>query len=405
MFLVYCSDPSFAVPAGSLTTKSLFVRLKRRRQQKAANPGYCRKPKPLLMLKSGLAPNRLPPRLWIILSLILGSLVMSGCGLFGTRKRVQVSPLLTPLASATQSQLIDEVNRLASVKSIHGKVDIQFEDTSFAEIGIAEKYRQADGTVTFQRPGKVYLIIQVPFIATDIAQMTSDGERFRVAVLQGDEKYRRFVKGTNNAVYEKLELNDNGPDSERDDKRKMSGKETVSALSNLRPQHLTDAFMIRAIDAPGQSGLTYSQSEFYQEEPDIRPRAKKGARVVRGYFLLEEFLPISASELRLQRRFWFDRVNGIRLARLQTFDDQGLLITDVAYGDDRVLGGSGRRLPSRVDITRPHDRYRLIIAYQAPDSINIDREYRPEAFVLENKWQLPEVDLDARHNKRAKVNQ
>lgn len=330
---------------------------------------------------------------------------MSGCGLFGTRKRVQVSPLLTPLASATQSQLIDEVNRLASVKSIHGKVDIQFEDTSFAEIGIAEKYRQADGTVTFQRPGKVYLIIQVPFIATDIAQMTSDGERFRVAVLQGDEKYRRFVKGTNNAVYEKLELNDNGPDSERDDKRKMSGKETVSALSNLRPQHLTDAFMIRAIDAPGQSGLTYSQSEFYQEEPDIRPRAKKGARVVRGYFLLEEFLPISASELRLQRRFWFDRVNGIRLARLQTFDDQGLLITDVAYGDDRVLGGSGRRLPSRVDITRPHDRYRLIIAYQAPDSINIDREYRPEAFVLENKWQLPEVDLDARHNKRAKVNQ
>ena len=35
--------------------------------------------------------------------------------------------------------------------------------------------------------------------------MTSNGETFRVAVLQGDEKYRRFVKGTNSAVYEKLE--------------------------------------------------------------------------------------------------------------------------------------------------------------------------------------------------------
>ena len=35
--------------------------------------------------------------------------------------------------------------------------------------------------------------------------MTSNGETFRVAVLQGDEKYRRFVKGTNSAIYEKLD--------------------------------------------------------------------------------------------------------------------------------------------------------------------------------------------------------
>ena len=69
-------------------------------------------------------------------------------------------------------------------------MDIVFEDTSFAEAGIAEKYKQADGQITVQRPGKIYLIIQVPFIAKDIAQMTSNGESFRVAVLQGDDKYR-----------------------------------------------------------------------------------------------------------------------------------------------------------------------------------------------------------------------
>ena len=40
--------------------------------------------------------------------------------------------------------------------------------------------RQADGTITLQRPGKVYLVIQVPLIATDVAQMTSDGEHFRM---------------------------------------------------------------------------------------------------------------------------------------------------------------------------------------------------------------------------------
>jgi hypothetical protein len=328
---------------------------------------------------------------------------MSGCGLFGTRKQVQVPPMLTPLVEADRAQLISEVNRLAAVKSIRGKVDIQFEDTSFADVGIAEKYRQADGTITLQRPGKVYLIIQVPFIATDIAQMTSDGESFRVAVLQGDDKYRRFVKGTNSAIYGKLELNGGGSETVKNKKKIMSGKETVSALSNLRPQHLTEAFMISPVGS--QPGLVYSQSESFQEEPDIRPRAKKGLRVVRGYYLLEEFSPTSGDEIRLLRRFWFDRVGGIRLARLQTYDDRGLLITDIAYWDDKAVGPDGRKLPSRIDITRPHDQYRLSISYQAPASMDIDREFRPEAFILENRWQLPEVDLDAPQNKRAKVSQ
>jgi hypothetical protein len=355
------------------------------------------------MVNSYSSPRRSLPRPLVLLLIMTGLLSLSGCGLFGTRKQVQVPPMLTPLVEANRPQLIAEVNRLAAVKSIRGKVDIQFEDTSFADVGIAEKYKQADGTITLQRPGKVYLVIQVPFIATDIAQMTSDGESFRVAVLQGDDKYRRFVKGTNNAVYEKLELNGGGSETAKSKKKVMSGKETVSALSNLRPQHLTEAFMIGPVGS--QPGLLYSQSEFFQEEPDIRPRAKKGSRVVRGYYLLEEFSSTSADEMRLLRRFWFDRVEEIRLARLQTYDDHGLLITDIAYWDDKALGPDGRKLPSRIDITRPHDHYRLSLSYQAPASMEIDRESRPEAFVLENRWQLPEVDLDAQQNNRAKVSQ
>jgi len=298
--------------------------------------------------------------------------------------------------------LINEVNKLAALRSIHGKVDIQFEDTSFAEAGIAEKYRQADGTLTLQRPGKIYLIIQVPFIAKDIAQMTSDGETFRVAVLQGDDKYRRFVKGTNNAVYEKL---DGNTDPAKNHKKTMTEKETVNALSNLRPQHLTDALMISPIAITDQSTLMYSQSEFFQDEPDSRPQAKRGIRVVRGYYLLEETSQTAPGEARLLRRLWFDRVGGIRLARLQTFDDRGLLVTDVTYSNEMPFGEAGRfRLPTRIEITRPHDRYKLGITYQSPAAVEIDREYKPEAFRLENKWQLPEVDLDARRNKGTTVN-
>ena len=200
---------------------------------------------------------------------------------------------MQPLAEANKDRLIREVNRLSTVKSIHGKVDIQFEDTSFASSGIADQYRLVDGTITLERPGKIYLVIQFTFV--DIAQMASDGEHFRVAVLKGDEKYRRFVKGTNSAVYERLDTDANHATAKND--KQKTEKQTVSALSNLRPQHLTDAFMIRPIE-PNSSSI-YVQSQFFQEEPDTRRQAKKSARVMRGYYLLEELSQPQA----VKRRF------------------------------------------------------------------------------------------------------
>lgn len=331
----------------------------------------------------------------LILSLVgTGLLINSGCALFGTHKRIQVPQLLTPLAEANKDRLIQEINRLATTRSIHGNIDIQFEDTSFAAVGMADKYRQVDGKITLQRPGRIYLIIQFSFV--DLVQMASDGEHFRVAVLRGDEKYKRFVKGTNSAVYPKLD-NETKPATAKAGKQKTE-KETVSALSNLRPQHLTDALMIRQIDP--SSPRLYAQSEFFQEEPDTRSQAKKDSRVMRGYYFLEELSEPVNGEVRVLRRFWFDRVNGIRLARVQTYDDRGQLVTDVSYFNEKPFGENAvASLPSRVEITRPQDQYKLSISYQEPSSVALNREYPPEAFVLENKWQLPEVDLDAQNKK------
>ena len=336
----------------------------------------------------------------LLLPVFVASIVLfnSGCGLFGAKKKITVPQLLTPLADANKDRLIQEVNRLSTVKSIHGKVDIQFEDTSFASAGIADQYRLVDGDITLQRPGKIYLVIQFTFV--DIAQMASDGEHFSVAVLKGDEKYKRFVKGTNSAVYARLDTEANHTTAQNDQQK--TEKQTVSALSNLRPQHLTDAFMIRPIES---NGSVYVQSQFFQEEADTRRQAKKGDRVMRGYYLLEEFSQPQGSDAKLMRRFWFDRVSGIRLARVQTYDDKGALITDVSYSNEKALGsGTTASLPSRIEITRPQDQYKLNITYQDAASVELNREYGPKAFVLENKWQLPEVDLDAQ-NKKVTANQ
>lgn len=325
----------------------------------------------------------------VVLSVVL---VASGCGLFGTKRKIEVPPVVGPLADADKSRTIQEINRLSTIKSIYGKVDIQFEDTSFASVGVADQYRLVDGTITLQRPSKIFLAIQFTFV--DIAQMASDGEHFSVAVLQGQERFKRFVKGTNSAVYPKLDVEPAMEAKNGDQKQ----KETVSALSNLRPQHLTDAFMIRPIE-PNNS-FFYAQSEFFQEEKDTRRGAKKDARVMHGYYLLEEFSTAGPGEAKLLRRFWLDRVGGIRLARLQTYDDRGLLVTDVSYYNEKSLGSTTTAsLPSRVEITRPQDKYKLSISYQDSGAVELNREFGPKAFVLENKWGLPEVDLDAQHKK------
>ena len=321
---------------------------------------------------------------------ILAALVLApACSL--VHKRVETEKLLTPLASANTSELISAVNKLVSVRSIHGRVDIQFEDTSFATSGIAEKYRTVDGSITLQRPGKIYLIIQAPIVASDIVQMTSDGEHFRIAVLKGDEKYRRFVIGTNNADYAKLDTD--GTSNPADKKGKDSSEaQAVNALQNIRPQHLTDALLLNPINADA-AGTFYAQSEFFESEKDPS-KIDTSKRVVRGYYFLDELIATDKSA-RLNRRFWFDRVGGIRLARLQSFDERGVLINDVTYGPVTKFGAEGNAfLPGKISLTRPHDQYKIAISYQTPESLTLDHEYPPDAFVLLNKGNLPEVDLD-----------
>lgn len=341
-------------------------------------------------------------RLGLLCLLTLSLLAASGCKtLFGdiAKQKVSVPPLLKPLHNATTAQLIAEVNRVAAVRSLRGKVDIEFQDTSFSEFGINDKYRTAEGSVIVQRPGQVYLEVNGPF-GVEIARMTSDGQHFRVAVLKGDDKYRRFVQGTNNARYQTLEM---GNGDVAKDKEKMSEQRAVSALSNLRPQHLTDALLVRPIEQQSEANSIYTQSEFYEEEAAPKtgtPRSQrdnKTGRIVRGYYFLDEISRASDGSAHLTRRFWFDRVSGIRFARMQTFDERGDLVTDVTYGDMKPFGEGARlALPSRIELSRPHDGYKLALTYQAPEEAIVDREYQPGIFILENKWQLPEVNLDTR---------
>ncbi|MEP7149155.1 MAG: hypothetical protein ABI857_09755, partial [Acidobacteriota bacterium] len=324
-------------------------------------------------------------QLYLFLFLV-STVFLSGCI---SVKRPDTTPTLLKTEDAAQGQLMAEINRFARVASMRAKMDLKFEDNSFAQFGSKEVYRGADGEVVVQRPANILLKVTVPVIKTDVAQMTSDGEKFRVAILQdgGKGKYKKFVIGTNNADYSKLQktLDDSNGDG--------TAMKNVSAFANLRPQHFTDAMLVR----PTDDAHLYTQSTIFQIEIDeTLPKKSPLRRVTRGYYLLDEFTKGTSGELIIARRFWFDRVGGIRLARQQIFDMRGEIESDIVYGAEGNLTNTGEytRLPLQIVVTRPQEKYSMKLTYQTPEAVTIGKTYPATAFVLQNTWDLEEVDLD-----------
>ncbi|MEP6705345.1 MAG: hypothetical protein ABJB34_11120 [Acidobacteriota bacterium] len=315
----------------------------------------------------------------------LTAIFLSGCGTI--IKKADTTPTLLKTEDATHAQLMAEVNRYARVASMRAKMDLKFEDNSFAQFGSKEVYRAADGEVVVQRPANILLKVSVPVLKSDVAQMTSDGEKFRVAILQdgGSGKYKKFVIGTNNADYSKLQKTLDDVDG--------SAMKNVSAFANLRPQHFTDAMLVR----PTDDGHLYTQSTIFQIEEDGSQSKKSPLRrVTRGYYLLDEFVKGASGELVISRRFWFDRVGGIRLARQQLFDKHGEIESDIVYGAEGNLTNTGEytNLPLQIVVTRPQEKYSMKLTYQTPEAVTIGKTYPAAAFVLQNTWDLQEVDLD-----------
>jgi hypothetical protein len=319
---------------------------------------------------------------------LLTVLVLSGCIKPSTK---DARPTLLKVENATPAQLIEHVNRFARVNSMRAKMDLKFEDNSYAEIGIAEKYKTADGEVVVQRPGKILLKVQIPIIKTDVAQMTSDGERFRVAILEdgGDGKYKKFVLGTNNTDYSSLQA-----EVSQMDLGSKHIKQNVNAFSNLRPQHFTDAMLMRPVET---NEFSYSQSTIQLQEENMDVPKKSPLRnVFRGYYLLDELRRNADGSLTVSRRFWFDRVGTIRLARQQIFDEKGEIESDITYGKTGNLTETGEynNLPLRIEVTRPKEKYKMSLTYQSPESVTIGKTYNTDVFLLQNSWKLQELDLD-----------
>jgi hypothetical protein len=288
--------------------------------------------------------------------------------------RLPVGPDLTIEA------LVARVHQWSDVERIQASVTLQFRDLRDAGEGKNKEYPAADGILVLARPEMIRLQIRAPFVGKRIADMVSDGETFRVKVLYPEDK-RKLIVGRNEGRYKRVEAN-----TQTDD----PSLRQAGALANIRPQHLTDAFLLRPLALEASDGVYFLDEAHQTERALVRNKTRE---VIRTYYVLTLLERVGTTpEARVVRRIWFDRTReGTPLARQELYED-GRLATVVTY-TGFVKAEDGRPWPERVSIERVEDDYSVEVIFE-PKALTLNGELPEQVFTLENEENLQEIDLD-----------
>jgi hypothetical protein len=247
----------------------------------------------------------------------------------------------------------------------------------------AEEFPEATGLIRFQRPENTRM--RVTFLGKKVADMVSDGERFRLAVYYPNDK-RRFVYGSNITEFEPMNI-------ERLKEVKDPQLSQAGGLVNMRPQHITNSFLVKAITPECRNRVF--REEVRQVEPDTRT-GKKSRLVERTYYVVYVLDQDEKGQAKLRRKFWFDRTQpDTPLVRQQTFDNgEGKLASDDFYSKWFTIPNSNLKWPGLIIIDRRSDGYRLEMSLDK-DTVEVNQELPGTTFTLENTEKLEEVNLDS----------
>src|SRR5215813_5017220 len=296
-------------------------------------------------------------------------------------RRVNVNELLPVNEPLTTEQLIDRINAYNQIQTFSAQTDVTVWNYFTGEGSKADEFPSATGLIRFKRPEDTRM--KVTFLSADVADMASDGQKFKLKILRPLDK-RRFIYGSNLGDIERMNANE--IKETRDPQLTKAG-----GLVNMRPQHITDSFLIKPITEP----LNAFREEVRQVEADTRP-GKKKQLVERSYYVIYVLDRDEKDQLKLRRKFWFDRSQkDTPLVRQQTFENGvGRLAGDVTYSEWFTAANSSFQWPKHVIIDRRNDGYRLDLKLIA-DTVEVNAELPTTTFVLENQEHLEEINMDA----------
>ncbi len=277
---------------------------------------------------------------WIVVATVAA--ICCGCATrVSTKKNIPAA--FRPVAlEATRAELLEKYNGAAhGVKSINATVELKPTAGSNYS-GVIEEYHEVKAFLLAARPAQIRMIGQAPVIGKTIFDMASDGQTFRVAI----PSKNKFLVGP--VAVERA---------------------SSKPIENLRPQHLLDALLWPEVR---------KEEAVLFEEFNDESRRFYVLTVLRGGYQTE-----------ILRKIWFDRAD-LQVARTQSYGPRGVLVSDSHFSDWQPVMGDQEQVaatlsgvtsfPRGIRIERPHDDYRLELAFT---KLLLNQEIPADRFKLE----------------------
>jgi outer membrane lipoprotein-sorting protein len=291
---------------------------------------------------------------------LIALLSVSGCG-FRSSHPVKMRTSTATLKEATLDQLVESINTNAEkLKTLKATVDI---DSSILE---EKKNRVKDnpqvaGLILVRKPEMLRMRIYVPVLHNVMADMVSNGKNFELA----SPIKSKFYTGSN----------------------KQPVKPSPQPLENLRPQHISDALLLKPIEEGKEIAVLENTTEVVKD-----PKTHKDVEQLAYTVVVID--KDSAGHF-LSRKIVFSRTDLLPHEQ-SIYDRQGRLVTFVRY--ENFTNYSGIPLPAIVSIQRPIEGYGITISMV---KVDVNVPLTDEQFVLTQPPGSQVINLDTKSSASA----
>jgi outer membrane lipoprotein-sorting protein len=286
---------------------------------------------------------------------LIALLSATGCG-FRSSHPVKMRTSTAMLKDATLEQLVESINTNAEkLKTLKATVDI---DSSIFEEkkDRVEDNPQVAGVILVRKPEMLRMRIYVPVIHNVMADMVSNGRNFELA----SPIKSKFYVGSN----------------------QQPVKPSPQPLENLRPQHISDALLLKPIEEGKEIAVLENTTEVVKD-----PKNHKDVQQL-AYTVL--VIDKDSAGHYLSRKIVFSRTDLLPHEQ-SIYDRQGRLVTFVRY--ENFSDYSGLLLPAIVAIQRPIEGYAITISMV---KVDVNVPLTDDQFVLTQPPGSQVINLDTK---------
>jgi len=294
---------------------------------------------------------------------IFAVLALSGCG-FRTSHPVKIRASSATLREATLNQLLETNNSNAEkLKTLKATVDIDSSVLEQKKNKVTDN-PQISGYILVRKPEMLRMIGLVPVVHNHMFDMVSNGTNFSLA-LPPENKF--FVGST-----------------------KQPSKPSPNPLYNMRPQHISDALLLKPIDPEKEIAVMEDTTELVKD-PKTHKEAEQAAYTV---LVIDK----DESGSYLARKIVFSRTDLLPHEQY-LYNRQGQLVTFARY--ENFSDKAGIMFPGMVSIQRPIEGYSLVLNMV---KLDVNVPLTNEQFVLTQPPGSQLINLDTRSSAAAQEN-